>query len=111
MSKKLLKYKGYLLLESLLALTLVSIIIISYLSLNTFLFQKNKKMIDQQAMFRILYEEISDYNSHGGRLEREIIQGDQVFTVKLLINKTELIGAEISGDDDYFKLEKTEVDY
>lgn len=107
MSKKLLNYKGYLLLESLLALALVTVIIMSYLSLNTYLFQKNKKMINQQKMFRILYEEISEYKSHGGRLEREIIQGNQVFMVKLLTNKTELIGAEISGNNDYFKLEKT----
>ncbi|MHC5229913.1 competence type IV pilus minor pilin ComGE [Enterococcus sp. LJL99] len=107
MSKKVLNYNGYLLLESLLALALVTVIIMSYLSLNTYLFQKNKKIINQQTMFRILYEEISEYKSHGGRLEREIIQGNQVFTVKLLTNKTELIGAEISGNNDYFKLEKT----
>ena len=106
MSKKLLNYKGYLLLESLLALTLVSLMITSYLSLNTFLFQKNKKMTNQQTMLRILYEEISEYKSHGGDLQREIVQENQTFKVKLVVSETELIGAEISGNDDNFKLEK-----
>ena len=106
MSKRLLNYKGYLLLESLLALTLVSLMISSYLTLNTFLFQKNKKTTNQQTILRILYEEISDYKSHGGDLQREIVQGNQTFKVKFVTSDTELIGAEISGNDDEFKLEK-----
>lgn len=81
----------------------------TYLSLNTFLFEKNKKMVDQQTMLRILYEEVSDYRSHGGHLERKIIQENQIFKVTLFTNKTELIGAEISGENEHFRLEKTKI--
>ena len=106
LSKKSLNYRGFLLFESLLAMSLVCLMIMTYVSLNNFLFQNNQKIVNQQIMLRILYEEVSDYKFNEGNLEREIIEKDIVFKIRLIKKGTELIGAEISGNKDYFRLEK-----
>ncbi|WP_429950475.1 competence type IV pilus minor pilin ComGE [Enterococcus sp. AZ101] len=74
MLRKLNNYKAYILFESLIALSLLCMIVGSYLSLNTFLFKKNKQAIDRLQLHRVLYEEVNHYENYKVRSENDNYQ-------------------------------------
>lgn len=95
MLKKSNHYKGYILLESLIALSLICVVIGSYISLNTFLLKKNKQSSDQLVLYRVLYEEMKYYENHGGPLIQERYLDHRSFQLRFNKVGNKLIEVEI----------------
>ncbi|ALS37443.1 Tfp pilus assembly protein PilV [Enterococcus rotai] len=106
MLKKSSSYKGYLLLESLVALGLLCIIIGSYISLNTLLLRKNRQATEQLMMHRVLYEEMKSYENYG----EESIQGEHLsnssYQVRFDNRNNKLVEVEITNGKEGFILKK-----
>lgn len=106
MLKKSSSYKGYILLESLVALGLLCIIVGSYISLNTLLLRKNKQATEQLLMYRILYEEMKSYENYG----EQSIQGEHVsnnsYQVRFDKRNNKLVEVEITNGKEGFILKQ-----
>ncbi|MFD1900272.1 competence type IV pilus minor pilin ComGE [Enterococcus termitis] len=106
MLKKSLNYKGYILFESLISLGIMSILIGSFMSLNTFVLMKKTKSIDQLAMHRILYEEMTQYEHHEGVLQKTIWTNNKEYSLYMHKTKDKIVKVEITDGDERFILEK-----
>ncbi|EOI03080.1 hypothetical protein UAY_00827 [Enterococcus moraviensis ATCC BAA-383] len=106
MIKRSFNYKGYILLESLIALSIVCLIVLGYMSSNTFLLKKNKQAIEELALYRMLYEETKHYENHGGELRRTIKKRDKEYQLYFYKGDDELREVEIMDGKDKIKIKK-----
>ena len=109
MSKKSSHYRGYIFLESLIAFTLTCFIIGNYFSLMTFLLKSKQENFDEITLRRILYEEIKQYEHHGGSLQRRRTINNQEYDITFSINAQKPLKMEITNGKRTFKIEKESI--
>lgn len=106
MSKKLFQYKGFIFLESLIAVTLTCFIIGSYFSMMTFLLKSKQEKFTELMLRRILYEEVRQYEQSGGSLHRRRLVGGQEFLITFSMQALDLVKIEITNGKRSFAIER-----
>lgn len=106
MLKKSNNYKAYILFESLVALSLLCLITVCYISSNTFLLQKNKQSGENLQLHRILYEEMKRYENHGGSRVQEVHINNTNYQLQFYEANNRLIEVEITDGKETFSLKK-----
>lgn len=106
MLKRSNNYKGYILLESLVALGLLCFITGSYSSLNTFLLKKNQQAAHRLLIHRVLYEEMKRYENHGGQLYQEIYLENSNYQLHFYKTNDKLVEVEITDGQEIFTVKR-----
>ena len=104
--KKSSNSRGYILLESLIALGLLCLVTGSYILLNTHLLKKNKQATNQLQLHRILYEEMKRYENHGGPQIQEVQAENNSYQLHFYKSENKLAEVEIIGGDDKVTIKK-----
>lgn len=105
-SKKLLQYKGYIFLESLIAFSLTCFIIGSYFSMTTFLLKQKKEAFDALVMQRILYEEVKQFANYGGDLQRKRVENNKIYVITFSMEGKIPVKMEITDGEASFNIER-----
>ncbi|MHC5215334.1 competence type IV pilus minor pilin ComGE [Enterococcus sp. LJL128] len=108
MSKKFIKYNGYLFIESFLALTMLTLIIGTYLSVNSLLLEKTKAQETQLEMKRLLYEEVRHYENYGGTASKVIFRNNTYYQLSITLENKKIVKAAIKNGEESFAVEEIE---
>lgn len=102
MSKKSNRFKGYLLVEALFTLGVLGLITGIYMAANLNLLRKNRQSFDCLSMYRVLFEELQEYDTSLGTISKNRILNDQRVQINFSQNKGELAKVEISNEKEHF---------
>ena len=106
MLKKLLHFKGFILLESLLSLTIFFLVITTF-SLSCLHFLKQAAKYDElEKMQRYAYEVMKEYEAYGGRTNREVYDGAICYRIKITRDSHHIKGITVSNGKEQFTVEK-----
>lgn len=100
MLRKSNNYQAYILFESLIALSLLCMIVGSYFSLNTMLLKKNKQAMDRLQLHRALYEELTHYENY------KVFTTNDNYQVHFYKVNNKLSGVEITDGQETIILKK-----
>lgn len=106
MSKKLNKFKGYILFESLLSLGIICFVVGQYILLNTFCLSKVKESQKQVEMYRILYEELNCYRGYQEEFSQMIERNNQEYKIHFYYRKSRLNEVEICDEKNTVVIKK-----
>ena len=106
MSKKSLSFKGYVFAESLIALSLMTLVIGGLLSANHFLFGKTVQLNNQLSMQRILYDEINYYEKYGEISSKMIQRNGKKYSLTVIQDGEKLVKVEICHEETSFVVER-----
>ncbi|MFK4566620.1 competence type IV pilus minor pilin ComGE [Enterococcus sp. UD-01] len=106
MLRKLKNTKGYILLESLVGLSLICLLIGSFVSLNTFLLRKNQEGAQRLQLSRVMYEEMKYYEQHGTFSEQTISRDQQTYRLQIQKTKDKLTEVRMTDGKETIVLKK-----
>ncbi|MCB5951932.1 hypothetical protein LI951_07630 [Enterococcus sp. BWT-B8] len=106
MLKKFLNFSGYFFIESLVSLTILTVVIGGYLSVHTVLFSKAKPYEERLAMKRVLYEEMKEYKHYGGSAVRKVLREKKEYFVTIIEQDGEIKAATVENGKDVFTIER-----
>lgn len=102
MSKKSNRFKGYLLIEALFSLGILGMITGIYMTVNLSLLNKNRQLLDQLSLYRVLFEELQLYDLTAGNITKDRMINDKEVKINFSKNEKELIKVEILNEKDHF---------
>ncbi|WP_225534269.1 MULTISPECIES: competence type IV pilus minor pilin ComGE [unclassified Enterococcus] len=106
MSKKSIDYKGYILLEGLVSFGIMGIIVGIFMSSSTFLLSKKAKATDELTLHRILYEEMKNYENHGGGMQKKVQLNGRTYSFYIYKTKNKIDKVVITDAKEQFSLEQ-----
>lgn len=106
MSRKLIKYKGYILLESLISLAIICFIIGEYLMFNTFLLKKTKESQIRVEMYQVLYEEIHCLEVKETNFSKIVDRNNKKYKLDIYYFDNRLYKVEIRYENDQISISK-----
>lgn len=106
MSKKSLNFKGYVFAESVIALSLMTLVIGGLLSANHFLFGKTAQLNDQLSLQRVLYDEINFYEKYGEISSKMIQRNGKEYSLTVIKEGEKLVKVEINHEETTFAVER-----
>lgn len=90
------KNRASILLESLVALGMLTVCLLFYHGSTIDLVQQERRQYEKLRGTRVLYEEVQEYRIHGGPLERQLKYGEERYHVAFT---EDLRQAKVSGPD------------
>lgn len=90
------KNSASILLESLVALGMLTLCLLFYQAATLDLVQQERRQYEKLRGTRVLYEEVQEYRLHGGALERQLIYGEERYHVAFT---RDLRQAKVQGAD------------
>ena len=109
MLKKLVGSKGYIFLEALLALTILTVVIGGFLSVDSILLSKGKAQEQRLVMKRILYEQLRAYEAHATLPSDIIVHEGKEYYMTVVLGETGVSAITIACGEERFTIEKSAV--
>ncbi|MTD42338.1 type II secretion system protein [Erwinia sp. CPCC 100877] len=106
MLKQLKNTNGYILLESLIGLSLICMLIGSFVTLNTFLLRKNREATQRLQLYRVMYEELKHYEQYGTFSVPPIIRENTTYQLQVQKTNNKLTEMRITDGKETVLLKK-----
>jgi type II secretory pathway pseudopilin PulG len=106
MSKKSIRYDGFILLESLLSLTIICFVIANLSLASIHLLKQTADSQEHLKMQRYAYESIKEYELYGGDTYREIHDGPDAYRVYIEATEQDVLKVIVTSGKDTFIVEK-----
>lgn len=99
-------FSGYIFAESLLALSLMTLVIGGFLSANYFLYSKTSDLNSQLTLQRVLYEEVADHERYEEVSSQTVYRSDKEYFVTIAQDGEKWIKAEVRHGIETFSIER-----